>query len=164
LPYYYTILVFLILATLISYLIQGAKIGNYLNAIRENEDAAEAVGVDTARYKLYATLISAGLTALGGTFYAQYIFFIEPEICFGVTQSINIVLLAIVGGAGNIFGPILGSFILTPLSEFTRAYLEKGDITDCTWPSTEPFWWSLSCLCPMGLLNGWRPCTVGYFG
>src|SRR5262249_1329741 len=85
--------------------------------------AAEAAGLDTLGVKLSGMAISSFLTALGGTFYAQYFAYIDPSLTFGVSVSIEGLLRAIVGGAGTVLGPLLGSFVLTPVSELTRAAL-----------------------------------------
>ena len=119
-PYYYIMLALMIASIGVGSLLHHSKLGYYLQAIREDEDAAEALGVNIFRYKMIAMGISAFMTALGGTFYAQYLLYIDPEITFGVSISIEILLRPIVGGAGTIFGPILGSFILTPLSEISK--------------------------------------------
>ena len=122
-PYYYIILAMLAGLTYLTHRISRAKLGYYLVSIRENENAAEAIGVDTFAYKMRAMAISSLLTTLGGTFYAQYFFYIDPLLAFGVGNSVEIILRPIVGGAGTIAGPIVGSFILTPLGEFTRQYV-----------------------------------------
>lgn len=119
-PYYYIMLVMMIASIAVGWLLHHSRLGYYLQAIREDEDAAEALGVNLFRYKMAAMGISAFMTALGGTFYAQYLLYIDPEITFGVSISIEILLRPIVGGAGTIFGPLLGSFILTPLSEISK--------------------------------------------
>lgn len=118
--YYYVILAFMLIGTLISILIARGKLGYYLQAIRENEEASAALGVDTLRYKITAVAISGGMTAIGGAFFAQYFLFVDPTIAFGVAVSIEILLRPIVGGAGTIWGPLVGSLLLTPLEEFTR--------------------------------------------
>jgi branched-chain amino acid transport system permease protein len=123
LPYYYVIFVMTAGALAITYLVAGSRLGYCLVAVRENEDAAEAAGVDARGAKLRAMAISAFLTALGGTFYAQYFAYIDPTITFGAAISIGGLLPAIVGGAGTVLGPVLGSFVLTPISEITRAVL-----------------------------------------
>jgi branched-chain amino acid transport system permease protein len=123
LPYYYVIFVMTAVALAITYLVAGSRLGYCLVAVRENEDAAEAAGVDARGAKLRAMAISAFLTALGGTFYAQYFAYIDPTITFGPAISIGGLLPAIVGGAGTVLGPVLGSFVLTPISEITRAVL-----------------------------------------
>ena len=123
LPYYYVIAVMTAVALAITHRVAGSRLGYCLVAVRENEDAAEAAGVDARGAKLRAMAISAFLTALGGTFYAQYFAYIDPTITFGPAISIGGLLPAIVGGAGTVLGPVLGSFVLTPISEVTRAML-----------------------------------------
>ncbi len=125
-PFYYIALVMMVLSMGLVYLIQNSKYGFYFVAIRENEEAAKALGIDTLRYKIFATAISAFLTALGGTFYAQYILYIDPPGTFGVLVSVDIALRAIIGGTGTIFGPVLGSFVLSPLSEIIQSIIGVG--------------------------------------
>ena len=125
LPFYYVILAMGALALGLTWRIGRARIGFSLAAVRENEDAAEAAGVDALAAKLRAMALSSFLTALGGTFYAQYFAYIDPTITFGPSVSIGALLPAIVGGAGTVLGPVLGSFVLTPLSELTR-YALRG--------------------------------------
>jgi branched-chain amino acid transport system permease protein len=121
LPYYYVILALVLGAVWITRRIARSKLGYSLSAIRENEDAAEASGVDPLRVKLSAMAVSSFLTALGGTFYAQYFAYIDPTITFGPSVSIQALLPAIVGGAGTVLGPLIGAFVLTPVSELSRA-------------------------------------------
>jgi len=123
LPYYYVILAMVLGALLICRAIERSRMGYALAAIRENEDAAEASGVNALATKLSAMAVSSFLTALGGTFYAQYFAYIDPSLTFGPAISIGGLLPAIVGGAGTVAGPLLGSFVLTPISEITRAML-----------------------------------------
>jgi len=125
LPYYYIILAMGALALALTWRIGRSRLGFSLAAVRENEDAAETAGVDALATKLRAMALSSFLTALGGTFYAQYFAYIDPTITFGPSVSIGALLPAIVGGAGTVLGPILGSFVLTPLSELTR-YALRG--------------------------------------
>ena len=123
LPYYYLILAMGTLALALTWKIGHSRLGFSLAAVRENEDAAETAGVDALATKLRAMALSSFLTALGGTFYAQYFAYIDPTITFGPSVSIGALLPAIVGGAGTALGPVLGSFVLTPLSELTRSAL-----------------------------------------
>lgn len=120
--YFYVILIMVILITLLVHKISKSKLGFSLVSIRENEDAAKSLGVNTYKYKMIAVALSSGLTALGGTFYAQYLLIIEPTAVFASQMSVAILLPAILGGAGTVLGPVIGSFIITPLGEFTTAF------------------------------------------
>jgi branched-chain amino acid transport system permease protein len=115
--------IFLLIMVGVSFLIERSRSGYYLSALRDDEDAAEATGINASRYKLWVMMISAFFTAAAGTFYAQYLTFIDPDIVFSLGFSIQLAMLAIIGGMGTIFGPILGSFILTPLDAFLRGWL-----------------------------------------
>ena len=121
LPYYYVVLAMALGAAWLTRRIARSKLGYALLAIRENEEAAEAAGVDALGMKLRAMAVSSFLTALGGTFYAQYFAYIDPSITFGPSVSIQGLLQAIVGGAGTVLGPLVGAFVLTPISELSRA-------------------------------------------
>jgi branched-chain amino acid transport system ATP-binding protein/branched-chain amino acid transport system permease protein len=102
---------------LLTWWILDAPLGYRLQAIRDNEVAAESMGVDTFRLKLTATLISAALTALGGTVHALLLRFVEPESDFGIGVSLNLVLGAFLGGTGTILGPAVGIAVLFGLRE-----------------------------------------------
>jgi branched-chain amino acid transport system permease protein len=121
--YYYIALGVLIGALLTTWWLARSRAGYYFRAVREDQDAAASLGVHVARQKLRAMGISAGLTALCGTFYAQYVFFIDPESVFPLSLSILICLIAVLGGVGTLWGPLLGAAVLVPLSEFTRVWL-----------------------------------------
>jgi len=121
--FYYVILIMLAMIVFLTRLIERNKIGVYLVAIREEERAAEALGVHSNRYKLYAFMMSAFFTALGGTFYAQYFMYIDPGLMFGFGASLEPVLRTIIGGAGTVWGPVIGSVVLELLSEITRGLL-----------------------------------------
>ncbi len=121
--YAYVALAFLVIMVLVSLWIEHSRLGYYLAALREDEDAAQALGIDTARYKLVAVLVSAFFTALAGTFYAQYIFFIEPFATFSLDFSILLAMMAIIGGVGTVWGPVAGAFLVTPLQEVLQAKL-----------------------------------------
>jgi branched-chain amino acid transport system permease protein len=122
-PYYYIMLIMMAAVLCLTYVIERKKIGSYFKAIRENEEAAESLGINLFNYKLLAMAISSFLTAVGGTFYAQYYLIIDEEAAFGVMVSIEILLGPIIGGAGTVFGPILGAGVLEFLSEFARNIL-----------------------------------------
>jgi branched-chain amino acid transport system permease protein len=126
--YYYIALALMLAATAIAWAIGRRRFGIYLAAIREDEAAAEAVGVNAFRYKLLAMVVSSFLTGLGGAFYAFYLFSLQPNTLFGIPLSVEIIIRPIVGGAGTLPGPILGSFILTPLAELSRLYLGEAGL------------------------------------
>lgn len=124
--YYYTILVMLCALLGTVWALERSKTGIYWLAIREDEHAAEASGIDARRYKLRAMIISSGFLAVGGTFYAQYVTYIDPDTVLGVLPSVEMLLPAIVGGMGTLFGPLLGAVILVPLSEATKAWFTSS--------------------------------------
>jgi len=102
------------------------KLGLYLIAVRDDQSTAESLGVSPINVKLVATMISAALTSIGGFFYAQYILFLDPPSVFSINVSIQIALLAIIGGMGTPAGPIVGSVILTPLDGVLSQFIGGG--------------------------------------
>ena len=118
--YYVVVLVFVAIALLINHRILRSRFGYYLAAVRNEQDAALALGVPTTRYKLYAAMISAAMTALGGTFYAQFILFISPDKVFGANLGVVIAVVCIIGGRGTLWGPVLGALLLLPSEELAR--------------------------------------------
>ena len=123
--YMYMIFIMLLLITLGIYFLKKTKVGLYFVAIRENEDAAKALGINAFKYKMIGLIASAMLTALAGTFYSQYYLYIDSTIVFGSTVSTNAITPCIIGGVGTVLGPILGAFIIQPISLITNAYLSK---------------------------------------
>ncbi len=121
--YFYVILLLFVLGLIVTIAISRSKLGYYFQALREDEEAAAALGVDVVRYKMFAVAISGALTAMGGSFFAQYFLFIDPTLAFGVAVSVQILLRPIVGGVGTIWGPLVGSLLLTPLAELTRGFV-----------------------------------------
>lgn len=119
-PYYYLALVLLVLVVVVSYWIRSSRMGYYLRALRADEDAAGMLGVDTTLYKLAAVMISAVLTGMLGTLYAQYVYFIEPDSVFSLDFSIQLVLFSIIGGLDSVMGPAVGAALITPLNEYLR--------------------------------------------
>jgi branched-chain amino acid transport system permease protein len=115
--FYYVILAMTVLAFLACRLLLASRMGYFWRAIREDEEAARALGIDTFRYKMIAVVISAGMTSLAGVFFAFYYNNLFPEQVFHIARSIELVLAPIIGGIGTLFGPILGAFVLTGLSE-----------------------------------------------
>ena len=123
LPYYYIILAFLLLALAVCRWVTTSKMGYYFRAIKESHEIAQALGVDVVRYRLYAIMISAFLTSMAGTFYAQYTLYIDPDSVMILGISVQIVLVAMLGGANTVLGPVIGAAVLIPLSEYSRAWL-----------------------------------------
>ena len=125
-PYYYIAFLMMGAAVLLSFIINRIRFGFYLSAIRSDQDAAEALGINPTKYKLMAMAISCALTALGGSFYAQYFRYINPERAMGLSMSIEIALVGVVGGWQTVLGPTIGSILLSPSGELVRAYLGGG--------------------------------------
>jgi branched-chain amino acid transport system permease protein len=125
-PYYYIAFGLLILGLLATYGIDRSKLGYYFKAIKGDLLAARSLGIHVTRYKFYALALSAFFTSICGSFYAQYILFIDPDSVFPLMLSIVVCLVATLGGVGTVWGPVIGAFILIPISEFTRIYLGGG--------------------------------------
>lgn len=121
----YLILAFALLVTMIGITcwLERSKLGYYLQAIKADEAAAKAVGVDVVRCKTLIMVVSAFFTALGGSFYAQYMRFIDPEIVFSLHLSIQVALFAIIGGVGTVAGPVIGTLLLVPLDAVMKGWL-----------------------------------------
>lgn len=111
-PYYYIALIMAVGVVLITRRMERARLGHYLVAIGQNQDAAEALGINSARAKARALALSAFVTGVAGVFYAQYTYVIHPDSVFGLGLSIQIALVAIVGGVGTTMGPVLGAVIM----------------------------------------------------
>jgi branched-chain amino acid transport system permease protein len=124
LPYYYIGLALALLCIAAVYKVVNSKWGYYFVAIREDQDAAEAIGVSSFRYKTIALLISSFFTGLAGAFYMNYMAFIDPQVVFSLHHiSIMAILVSIIGGVGTIWGPPLGAFIMVWLQETFRSSL-----------------------------------------
>jgi branched-chain amino acid transport system permease protein len=122
-PYYYIILVMMVLCIALCAYIKRSKIGYYLSAINTNQNAAASLGASVMGYKLIALLISAFLTAVGGGVYAFFLSVVDPATVFSYELALKIMLLAVVGGRGTLWGPVLGAFILIPINEIMRSQL-----------------------------------------
>ncbi|MGA8833844.1 MAG: branched-chain amino acid ABC transporter permease [Desulfomonilaceae bacterium] len=126
--YYFTSLAMFSLTCFVAYRIKVGRLGYQLRALSNSHDAAEVVGVDTYRAKLWASIFSSVLTGVWGTFYAQYLYFIDPDTVFGFwTFSVKIAMVVILGGLGTIWGPLVGASILIPLQEWINAVF-TGDL------------------------------------
>lgn len=122
-PYYYIILAMLVAVMGMTWAMERSRLGACLKAIRGDRDAAESLGINPTRYTLMAYALSAFMTALGGSYYAQFIRFINPERNMGVELSIDMALMSIIGGQGTVFGPLIGAAFLAPVAEISRTYL-----------------------------------------
>jgi branched-chain amino acid transport system permease protein len=122
-PFYYIGLTLALITIAITYSIQHSRIGYFLQAIRDDQNAAYSLGINPALHKNIALCISAVLTSLAGSFYAVYVGFIDPPGVFGIDTSTQILLICIIGGTGTIYGPVIGSLVLVPLSEALRSNL-----------------------------------------
>lgn len=124
--YYFVALGLLLLTLGVTRAVERSRRGYLFRAVREDQEAAASLGVHVAREKHRAMALSAALTALGGTFHAQYVLFIDPESVFPLSLSILICLVAVLGGVGTLWGPVLGAAVLVPLGEGTRVWLGGG--------------------------------------
>ena len=121
LPYVYIGLLFFLVVIGVSYAIEHSRLGYYLTAFRENENAARALGVRTGRVRLIAMVLSSFLSAIMGTFYAQYVVFIDPSSVMRIQISVQVALFAIIGGIGTTLGPAIGAMIFVPITMLLRA-------------------------------------------
>jgi branched-chain amino acid transport system permease protein len=121
LPYYWLALGLLVVTLLATWIIARSHVGYYLRAIKDEPDAARSIGIPIARYKQIALALSAFFTAMGGSLYAQKELYIDPASVLGTALSIKMALVAILGGVGTLFGPVIGAVVLTTVEELTRA-------------------------------------------
>jgi branched-chain amino acid transport system permease protein len=124
-PFYLILLALVALSLVLMRAIERSRFGAWLVAIRENEDAALALGVNATTTKTIAMTVSAAIAAAGGAFYAQYYLFIDAGIAYGAWISVEALLAPIVGGVGTVFGPLLGALVIKGLGEVTK--LVAGD-------------------------------------
>lgn len=124
--YMVTVAAFLTLAIFLTVVLSRTAIGQFWRAIRENDVAAAASGINLFRMKQAGLALSAVLTAMGGTFYAQYVAFIDPHSVFGMDIAIKLIMFTVVGGIGTLLGPIVGAMVLVPLGEILRTELTGG--------------------------------------
>jgi branched-chain amino acid transport system permease protein len=120
-PYYYLFLAVLAGLLLLTWHLQRSRMGYYWCAIRAGERPARSLGVPVRRYKLYALLLSAAFTSLAGSLYSLMVGFIDPDSGFGILRSVEMIIIAALGGAGTLFGPLLGAVILVPLQTVTNS-------------------------------------------
>lgn len=123
LPYYYLFLTVLVITLLITWWMNNNRMGFYLRAIKDSERAARSLGAPASRVKLYAYMLSAALTSVAGALYAMMFGFVDPESGFGLLISVKILIMAALGGAGLLLGPLVGAAILVPLEEISNNLL-----------------------------------------
>ena len=158
--FYYVILGMTVAALVLCRLLLNSKLGYYWQAIREDQDSAQAYGVNVFRYKMIAVAISSGVTGIAGVFYAFYYNNLFPETTFATSRSIEMILGTVVGGVGTLFGPIVGAFFLTPLGELLTALTD-----DIGLDGIKPFFWGI---CVAGIVlfrpSGLWPWIAGLLG
>ena len=118
--YIVLVLALLVAALLVTAWLRHSRFGAQLQAVRDNEDAARAIGIDPWAVKLGATALSAAFMGAGGAFYVQVFQYIDPSLAFGPSTSVEALVAAIVGGMGTLWGPVLGAAVLHLLAEWTR--------------------------------------------
>ena len=122
-PFYYIFLAVLAFILWVTWTIERGRMGFYLRAIKDSERAARSLGVSAGRYKLYAYMLSGAFASLAGSLYLCMFGFVDPESGFGILISVKMLVMAALGGAGQLFGPLVGALILVPLEELSNSYL-----------------------------------------
>ncbi|MHB8917534.1 MAG: branched-chain amino acid ABC transporter permease [Desulfocucumaceae bacterium] len=126
LPYYYIFLAFTMIVFGFTWYMERSRMGYYFRAIKADPDAAQALGVNIYRYKMYAMLWSAAFSSVLGTLYAQYVLLLDPNNIFVMKVSLIMALVTVLGGVSTLWGPLIGSAILIPLSEYSRVWFSGG--------------------------------------
>ena len=120
--FYFIILALTVVSILLALWLKASRFGARLAAIRENEDSARALGINIFVEKTKIMMISGAIAGVGGCFFAQYFLYIDPTIAFGVDKSVEMLLVSMIGGAGTVYGPLIGAVLLAAVSEVTRAW------------------------------------------
>ncbi|HEX6499988.1 MAG TPA: branched-chain amino acid ABC transporter permease [Micromonosporaceae bacterium] len=123
--YYWIPLGLLALAVAVNIALVNSRTGQYVMATRDDDTAAQSLGIPVMRYRLVAVAISAAITAVAGVFYTQYYLYINPDNAFGATVSVEAIVPAVIGGIGTIWGPVVGAAIVGPLSQITTSVLRN---------------------------------------
>jgi branched-chain amino acid transport system permease protein len=126
LPYYYIFLAVLAVVLVVTAIVERRRFGFYLRAIKASERAARSLGVAVRQTKLQALVLSAAFTSVAGSLYAIKTGFIDPDSAFGILVSVQMVIIAALGGAGTLFGPLIGALILVPLQTVTNSLFGGG--------------------------------------
>ncbi len=127
--FYYFALILMFISIAIVYWLERSRFGAQLVAIRENEDAAEALGINTLKCKIYAIMIMGAMGGAAGTFYAQKYLYLDPPIAYSIHLSVEMLLVTIVGGMGTIFGPLVGAFVLHTVNEVARHFIDTPGLS-----------------------------------
>lgn len=127
-PFYVASAVLLLFALGATAWLKTSRLGAFLVAIRENEDAAESVGIDTVRAKVLTLALSAFMAGLGGGFYASYYRYVDPDAVLAIPLSIEMVFIAVIGGLGSVGGPLIGAVVLTTIGENVREHFPSGHL------------------------------------
>ena len=120
-PYYYIFLAVLASVLAFTYSMEKSRMGYYLRAIKAGQRAARSLGVSAPRYKLFALIVSAAFTSLAGSLYGVMLGFVDPDSVFGILVSVQMVIMAALGGAGTLIGPLVGAALLIPLQTFANS-------------------------------------------
>ncbi len=123
--FYYAILLLVLIAYVLTWWMERSRFGAYLVAIRENEDAAKALGINSFRVKLAAITLSGAMAGVAGVFYMQYYLFVDSHVGYGPAMSVNALLAPLIGGAGTVLGPLIGALALGGMAEVTSLLLGK---------------------------------------
>jgi branched-chain amino acid transport system permease protein len=119
--FYFIILALTVISIAIALWLKASRFGARLAAIRENEDSARALGINVFSEKIKIMAISGAIAGVGGCFFSQYFLYIDPTIVFGVDKSVEMLLVSMIGGAGTVYGPLIGAVLLALVSEVTRS-------------------------------------------
>ena len=127
-PFYYLVAILAVGAMLATYGFSRSRLGAYLLAIREDEDTAESIGIDTVRAKVTTLAFSAFLAGVAGGFYGMYFRYVDPDAVFPIALSVEMVFIAVVGGLATVAGPIIGAIFLVTVSELFRERFLVGHL------------------------------------
>jgi len=127
--FYYFAFLLMLISILIALWLERSRFGAQLVAIRENEEAAEALGINTLKCKIYAIMIMGAMGGAAGTFYAQKYLYLDPPIAYSIHLSVEMLLVTIVGGMGTVFGPLIGAFVLHIVNEIARHLIDTPGLS-----------------------------------
>jgi branched-chain amino acid transport system permease protein len=152
-PYYYMTGLAALVVTMLVYRIDTSKLGVYLKAINMDQDLAQNAGLNVFWYKMQAMALSSFIAGIAGGFYFLYVLFIDPQSTLGLLRNVDIILVAIIGGVGTVFGPVVGSFVFIPVREYTRTAI-SGNVVGLDWVVFGFVMILIALYRPGGLLKG----------